>query len=46
MYENMDMAQIKQDLDGTYVFFSTCLQINNPILNSVDFDYCIMYEAN
>lgn len=47
MFETMD--QIKETFEKTYVFGTTCLQMNNNLLLCVKggkFDYCIMDEAS
>jgi len=47
MFESM--KAIKETFDSTYVFGTTCLQMNNTLLLCVNggrFDYCVMDEAS
>lgn len=40
------MQQIKQTLQDNYVYGTTCLQMNNNLLQCLKFDFCIMDEAS
>jgi DNA replication ATP-dependent helicase Dna2 len=47
MFDSME--QIRETFESTYVFGTTCLQMNNNLLlcvNGGKFDYCIMDEAS
>jgi DNA replication ATP-dependent helicase Dna2 len=40
------MQQIRDTLNQNYIYGTTCLQMNNPILLCLKFDYCVMDEAS